>query len=86
MTTVTMNLPDNCRTIMIKERSPGPYEDILGPTLLALLLMVAILLQFLWKALSISYFWYHEWRMDDNYWEKDEEQKYFTTMIRAGMG
>jgi len=46
----------NCRTIMIKERSPGPYEDILGPTLLALLLMVAILLQFLWKALSISYF------------------------------
>ena len=34
-------------------RAPGPYEDTLGPTLLATMLMVAIIMNFIIKVYSL---------------------------------
>lgn len=41
------------RADMIRRRDPGPYEDIKGPTVLALMLMVSITIQFAIKLYSI---------------------------------
>mmetsp|Transcript_61628 Transcript_61628/g.182097 ORF Transcript_61628/g.182097 Transcript_61628/m.182097 type:complete len:216 (-) Transcript_61628:29-676(-) len=37
----------NIRAIRITIKHPGPYEDILGPTVLGVLLMITILVQFI---------------------------------------
>jgi len=37
---------------MIKRKAPGPYEDTVGPILFAILLMIAIIAQFLLKLQS----------------------------------
>lgn len=34
------------RSAMIRQKSPGPYEDTVGPTVLGIMLMVSILAQF----------------------------------------
>lgn len=44
---------DMKRADMIRRRDPGPYEDIKGPTVLALMLMVSITIQFAIKLYSI---------------------------------
>jgi len=40
------------RADMIKRKAPGPYEDTVGPILFAILLMIAIIAQFLLKLQS----------------------------------
>jgi len=37
---------DARRSSMIRRRAPGPYEDITGPTVLGIVLMLSILAQF----------------------------------------
>jgi len=38
---------------MIRRRSPGPYEDIIGPSVLAVALMISIVAQFSIKLYAI---------------------------------
>uniref|UniRef100_A0A7S2P5P1 DUF202 domain-containing protein n=1 Tax=Leptocylindrus danicus TaxID=163516 RepID=A0A7S2P5P1_9STRA len=42
------------RAKMIKRREPGPYEDLWGPTVLALMLMMSITVSFFVKLYSLS--------------------------------
>lgn len=39
---------------MLRRKDPGPYEDLAGPTILAVILMIAIIAQF---GLKIYYIW-----------------------------
>jgi len=39
---------------MIRRLEPGPYEDLWGPTVLSLMLMMAILANFLLKIYSMN--------------------------------
>jgi len=41
------------RAQMIRRRSPGPYEDIIGPSVLAVALMISIVAQFSIKLYAI---------------------------------
>lgn len=42
------------RAAMIRNRSPGPYEDTVGPAVLGIILMMTIVAQFALKLYSIS--------------------------------
>jgi uncharacterized membrane protein YidH (DUF202 family) len=42
------------RTYMIRNRHPGPYEDVVGPTVLGVMLMISIIGQFLLKLYSMA--------------------------------
>ncbi|GMH65418.1 hypothetical protein TrST_g10131 [Triparma strigata] len=42
------------RAGMIRRREPGPYEDLTGPSVLAILLMVSIMLNFILKLYQLS--------------------------------
>jgi uncharacterized membrane protein YidH (DUF202 family) len=42
------------RANMIRHRHPGPYEDTVGPTVLAVVLMLSILAQFALKLYQMS--------------------------------
>ena len=39
---------------MIRRRDPGPYEAIVGPTILTIMLMISIVMQFTVKLYSIE--------------------------------
>ncbi len=41
------------RSMMIRRRAPGPYEDIIGPSVLAVAIMISIVAQFTLKLYSI---------------------------------
>lgn len=41
------------RSMMIRRRAPGPYEDIIGPSVLAVAVMISIVAQFTLKLYSI---------------------------------
>ncbi|MEM1010435.1 MAG: DUF202 domain-containing protein [Myxococcota bacterium] len=41
------------RSRMIRRKDPGPYEDVVGPTVLGVMLMVSILAQFAIKVYSM---------------------------------
>ena len=41
------------RSQMIRRRAPGPYEDIIGPAVLAVALMLSIVAQFTIRLYSI---------------------------------
>ena len=41
------------RSAMIRQKSPGPYEDTVGPTVLAIMLIISILAQFSIKLYSL---------------------------------
>ena len=43
----------NRRARMIRHRHPGPYEDVVGPTVLGVMLMVSITAQFALKLYSM---------------------------------
>ena len=43
------------RAQMIRRRAPGPYEDIVGPAVLAVVLMLSILAQFCIKVYQITH-------------------------------
>ena len=45
---------DTYRAKMIQRHEPGPYEDLWGPTVLSLMLMMAILANFLLKIYSMN--------------------------------
>ena len=40
---------------MIRRRAPGPYEDITGPTVLGIVLMLSILAQFSIKLYNVMH-------------------------------
>lgn len=42
------------RAAMIRRKAPGPYEDIVGPTVLGIMLMLSIVAQFSIKVYSMS--------------------------------
>ena len=42
------------RSYMIRHKLPGPYDDTVGPTILAIILMVSIAAQFAIKLISIT--------------------------------
>jgi uncharacterized membrane protein YidH (DUF202 family) len=42
------------RAGMIRRREPGPYEDLTGPTILAIMLMVSIFANFVLKLYQLS--------------------------------
>lgn len=44
------------RAQMIRRRAPGPYEDIIGPSILAVALMMTMVVQFSLKLYSIHHF------------------------------
>lgn len=44
---------DGKRSQMIRRRSPGPYEDIVGPAVLSVALILSIVTQFSLKLYSI---------------------------------
>lgn len=50
---VLINLIDAKRAAMIRTKAPGPYEDTVGPTVLAIMLMVSIIAQFGIKVYSM---------------------------------
>jgi uncharacterized membrane protein YidH (DUF202 family) len=41
------------RAAMIRRKDPGPYEDTVGPTVLAVMLMISILAQFAIKIYTL---------------------------------
>jgi uncharacterized membrane protein YidH (DUF202 family) len=41
------------RAAMIRRKDPGPYEDTVGPTVLAIMLMLSILAQFALKIYTL---------------------------------
>ena len=45
--------PDARRSAMIRRKEPGPYEDRVGPTVLAVMLMISIVAQFVIKVVSM---------------------------------
>ena len=45
---------DMRRAAMIRRRDPGPYEAIVGPTILTIMLMISIVMQFTVKLYSIE--------------------------------
>lgn len=44
---------DAKRAAMIRAKAPGPYEDTVGPTVLAIMLMLSIITQFGIKVYSM---------------------------------
>ena len=46
---------DGRRSKMIRRTAPGPYEDIVGPTVLAIVLIISIIAQFSIKLYSLMY-------------------------------
>jgi hypothetical protein len=48
-------LIDGKRAKMIRATAPGPYEDVIGPCILAVVLICAIIIQFSIKFYSILY-------------------------------
>lgn len=51
---VVLLLSDVKRSYMIRHKLPGPYEDTVGPTILAIMLMISITAQFAIKLLSTN--------------------------------
>lgn len=49
-------ITDARRVKMIRVKHPGPYEDLLGPALLGIALMTAIVAQFSLKLYSVWYY------------------------------
>ena len=43
------------RARMIRVKHPGPYEDLIGPSVLGVCVMLAIVVQFTFKAYSMWY-------------------------------
>lgn len=49
-----MFLVDAHRAEMIRRRSPGPYEDLVGPSVLCIALICSIVAQFTIKVYSMA--------------------------------
>jgi hypothetical protein len=45
--------PDIRRAIMIKHHEPGPYIDVAGPTVLTIIIVMTIIVQFVGKLHSV---------------------------------
>lgn len=49
----TLVIVDAKRAAMIRRKDPGPYEDTVGPTVLAIMLMISIIAQFVIKLTTL---------------------------------